>query len=331
MPANLPPQYHEAEKRYRAARTIPEKVAALQEMLAVMPKHKGTDHLKADLRAKVAKLMDDLERPAASRGGRPSPFAIRKEGAGQAVLVGPPNSGKSSLLAALTGAKVKVAPYPFTTQVPEPGMLPFENTHIQVVDTPPLSEGRLESRVFGLLRNSDVLVAVVDLGASPVTQVEALLGVLRQWGIQPLAMGEDAEPSRRQTEKRLVIAANKADLEGALDAFQQFIAHCGQHFPVVLTSATEAVGLEDLGREIFKSLGVIRVYTAPPGSEPSLENPLVLPQGSTVKDAATSIHKEWQRKLKYARVWGSATFDGQRVGRDYVLADGDVLQLHGQG
>jgi len=329
MPANLPPQYHEAEKRYRAAHAIPEKLAALQEMLAVMPKHKGTDHLKADLRAKVAKLTDELERPTGSRGGRPSPFAIRKEGAGQAVLVGPPNSGKSSLLAVLTGAKVKVASYPFTTQVPEPGMLSFENTRIQVVDTPPLSEGRLESQLFGLLRNSDILVAVVDLGASPAAQVEAVLRVLRQWGMQALGQGKDPEPDHRQTEKRLVVAANKADLEGAPEAFQRLLADYGQHFPVVLTSASDAVGLEDLGREIFRSLGVIRVYTTSPGSEPSFENPLVLPRGSTVEDTATSIHKAWQRKLKYALVWGSAKFEGQRVGRDYVLADGDVLQLHG--
>jgi ribosome-interacting GTPase 1 len=329
MPANLPPQYHEAEKRYRTARAIPEKVAALQEMLAVMPKHKGTDHLKADLRAKVAKLMDELERPAGPRGGRPSPFSIRKEGAGQAVLVGPPNSGKSSLLAALTDARARVASYPFTTQVPEPGMLRFENTHIQVVDTPPLSEGRLESRLFGLLRNSDLLVAVVDLGAAPSAQVEAVLQVLGQWGMQALGLGEDPEPGHRQTEKRLMIAANKADLEGAQDTFQGLLADYGQRFPVVLTSTADAAGLEELGRQIFRSLGVIRVYTASPGSEPHFENPLVLPQGSTVEDAATSIHKAWQHKLKYALVWGSAKFEGQRVGRDYVLVDGDILQLHG--
>jgi ribosome-interacting GTPase 1 len=328
MPANLPPQYREAEKRYRAARTIPEKVSALQEMLAIMPKHKGTDHLKADLRGKVAKLMDELDRPTAARGGRPSPFAIRKEGAGQAVLVGPPNSGKSSLLVALTGAKAKVASYPFTTQVPVPGMLPFENTHIQVVDTPPLSEERLEGQLYSLLHNCDVLVAVVDLGSGPVSQVETVFRVLRQWEIQPVGPGDDAERDRGQMEKRLVIAATKADLEGALDAFQQLTAHCRRQFPVVLTSASEGVGLEDLGKEIFRSLGVIRVYTARPGSEPSLDNPMVLPEGSTVQEAATSIHKEWQRKLKYALVWGSAKFEGQRVGRDYVLADGDVLQLH---
>jgi len=329
MPANLPPKYHEAENRYRAARTVPEKVAALQEMLALMPKHKGTDHLKADLRARIAKLTDEIDHPASSRGGRPYPFAIRKEGAGQAVLVGPPNSGKSSLLAAVTGAKVRVGAYPFATQVPEPGMLRFENIHIQVVDTPPLSEGRLESRLFGVMRNADVLVAVVDLGASPVTQVEAVLRLLRQWGMRPLGLDDDLEPGGEQTDKRLLIAANKADLERALDASQRLLADYGRQFSVVLTSATAGVGLEELGRELFRSLGVIRVYTAASGSEPNKENPLVLPQGSTVEDAATSIHRAWEQKLKYALLWGSAKFEGQRVGREHVLADGDVLELHG--
>jgi ribosome-interacting GTPase 1 len=310
MPANLPPHYHEVEKRYRAARTVPEKVAALQEMLALMPKHKGTDHLKADLRARIAKLTDEIDHPAASRGGRPYPFAIRKEGAGQAVLVGPPNSGKSSLLAALSGAKVRVGAYPFTTQVPEAGMLQFEN-------------------MFGVMRNADVLVVVVDLGAGPVTQVEAVLRLLRQWGMRPLGLDDDLEPGGEQTDKRLLIAANKADLEGALDASQRLLADYGRQFSVVLTSAAAGLGLEDLGRQIFRSLGVIRVYTAAPGAQPNKENPLVLPRGSTVEDAATGIHRAWQQKLKYALLWGSAKFEGQRVGRDHVLADGDVLELHG--
>jgi hypothetical protein len=245
------------------------------------------------------------------------------------VLIGPPNSGKSSLLAALTGAKARVGEYPFTTQVPEPGMLRFENIHIQIVDTPPLSEGRLESRLFGLMRNADLLVAVVDLGANPVMQVEAVLRLLRQWGIKPLGPSDDAEADCEQADKRLVVAANKADLGGALDAFRPLLASYGGRFSVVHTSASQAVGLEELGREIFKSLGVIRVYTAAPGAEPNLENPLVLPQGSTVEEAATGIHKAWQQKLKYALLWGSAKFEGQRVGREHVLADGDVVELHG--
>ncbi len=329
MPANLPPDYHEAEKRYRAAHSVPERVTALQEMLAVMPKHKGTDHLKADLRAKIAKLMDELDHPSASKGGRPYPFAIRKEGAGQAVLIGPPNSGKSSLLMALTGAKARVGDYPFTTQLPEPGMLRFENIHIQIVDTPPLSEGRLESRLFGLIRNADALVAVVDLGGDAGTQLEAVLRMLGQWGMKARGLKEDTQPDGEQTDKRLVIAAAKSDLEGAPDAFQGLLAEYGDRFPVVSTSAGRKVGLEDLGRAIFESLGVIRVYTAAPGAEPNLDNPLVLRQGSTVEEAANAIHKVWQHRLKYALLWGSAKFEGQRVGREHVLVDGDIVELHG--
>jgi ribosome-interacting GTPase 1 len=208
-------------------------------------------------------------------------------------------------------------------------MLRFENIHIQIVDTPPLAEGRLESRLFGLIRNADVLVMVVDLGSGPATQVEAVLRLLGHWGMKPLGLGENTQPDTDQAAKRLVIAASKADLEGAFDTFQTLQAEYGQRFPVVMTSAGQGVGLEDLGRAIFRSLGVIRVYTAAPGAEPNLENPLVLRQGSTVEEAATLIHKAWQQKLKYALLWGSAKFEGQRVGREHVLVDGDVVELHG--
>ena len=120
MPANLPPQYYIAEEKYREAKGLADKAAALQQMLAATPKHKGTDHLRADLRAKVAKALEELESPKRS-GSKPSPYAIRREGAGQAVLVGRCNAGKSQLLAALTGAPAKVAAYPYTTRIPMPG------------------------------------------------------------------------------------------------------------------------------------------------------------------------------------------------------------------
>ncbi|HXG41730.1 MAG TPA: GTPase [Dehalococcoidia bacterium] len=329
MPANLPPQYHEAERRYRTARTVPEKIAALQEMLALMPKHKGTDHLRAELRAKMARLMDELEHPAGPRGNRSHPFAIPKEGAGQAALVGPPNSGKSSILAALTGAPAKVAHYPFTTQLPQPGMARFQDVHIQLVDTPPLAEGRLEGRLFGLLRNADALLLVTDLSAGAVAQAEGTIALLEGWGIEPLGRQQRPDPAHWQVQKPLVVVGNKADLEGALDEFQRLEAALGDRFPVVMVSVQEGVGLDDLVREAFLALGVIRVYTKPPGESPRLDAPLVLPAGSTVEEAAESLHKSWRQRLKYALVWGSTRFPGQRVGRDYVLSDRDVIELHG--
>ena len=137
MPANLPPQYFAAEKRFRAAKTIPEKIEALEAMLAIMPKHKGTDKLRADLRGRMAKLSAEAERArATSRKG--TSHYIRKEGAGQAVLVGLPNVGKSQLVAALTEATPEIGEYPFTTRSAIIGMMPFENVQIQLIDLPPL-------------------------------------------------------------------------------------------------------------------------------------------------------------------------------------------------
>lgn len=171
MPANLPPQYFDAEKRYRTARTPEDKIEALETMLAIMPKHKGTDHLHGDLRRKIAKLTEEAERKAAT--SRAS-FYIRKEGAGQVALVGLPNVGKSQLLATVTDALPEIGDYPFTTKTPNIGMMKFENIQVQIVDTPPVT-GR-DSRVWlnNVARNADLIVIVVDLNNSPVEQAEKI-------------------------------------------------------------------------------------------------------------------------------------------------------------
>jgi len=171
VPTNLPPKYYVAEEAYRAAIGPAEKAATLQQMLSATPKHKGTDHLRADLRAKISKALEELENP--KRGaGRPSPYAIRKEGAGQAVLIGKSNAGKSQLVATLTGADAKVAAYPFTTRIPLPGMLPFQNVKIQLVDTPAIDDPEVQSQLFSLVRNTDLVVAVVDLSEDPLTDAD---------------------------------------------------------------------------------------------------------------------------------------------------------------
>ena len=172
MPTNVPPQYRDAEQRFRDAVTIQAKIAALQEMLQIMPKHKGTDHLKAQLRSRLSKLMSDLETSSGGKGGRTEPFSLPKEGAGRVTLIGPTNVGKSQILSSTTGARTKVGAYELSTQEPVPGMYPYSDIYIQMVDTPPITNRATQSRLYGLLRTSDIFVFVADLTNNPIAQTE---------------------------------------------------------------------------------------------------------------------------------------------------------------
>ena len=333
MPTNVPPQYHEAEERFRRAGTTQAKIAALHEMLAIMPKHKGTDHLKAQLRARMSRLVAELEGPSrGQRGGRTEPFSLPKEGGGRATLVGPTNVGKSLLLTRATGAQTRVGAYALSTQEPVPGMFPYEDMYIQLVDTPPISNPNTQSRLYGLLRSSDVFVVVVDLSLDGVSQVREVFSELEQWGFRLLGREEEADDESPWMAKPTILVGNKADIPGSLDQLQELEAAFGDTYPVVMASAEEQVGLEELGWEVFRALKVIRVYTKSPRTK--LEqfertDPIVLPLGSTVAEAAGQVHKEFGQGLKYAVLWGqSGKFEGQRVGRQHQLTDGDVIELH---
>ena len=333
MPTNVPPQYRAAEDRFREAATTQAKIAALQEMMSIMPKHKGTDHLKAQLRAKMSQLMDELEGPSKGPGsGRTEPFSLAKQGGGRATLIGLSNVGKSLILSRATGANTKVGSYAQSTQEPVPGMLPYEDVLIQLVDTPPISNARTQGRLYGLLRNTDIFVIVVDLAQEAVPQVREVFSELEQWGFRLLERGEEAEGDSSELEKPTILVANKADIPGALDQFQLLEDEFGGRYPLILASAEEEVGLDELAEEIFRALRVIRVYTKSPRDK--LEDfqrgdPFVLPAGSTVEVAAGHVHKDLVRSLKYAVLWGeSGKFDGQRVGRTHELTDGDIIELH---
>ena len=300
----------------------------MQEMISTTPKHKGTDHLRAELRAKMARHTEELERPRQTSSG-PQPFALRKEGAGQVMLVGLPNSGRSQLLATLTGADAKVAPYPFTTQLPLPGMLQFENVGMQLIDTPPINDGDMQTRLFSLLRNTDLLVIVLDLSTDAVAQMENVASELEDWGYLLLGEGETLDTEEHRVQKKAVLVGSKADESGGLEQFQRLEKTFGARFPAVMVSAAEEVGTDELREAIFTALDIVRVYTKSPAGKPDYDTPTVLARGSRVEDAAEVLHRDWRRRLKYAVLWGSGKFDGQRVGRDYVLADGDVLEFHG--
>ncbi len=326
MPANLTPQYLEAERRFRAAKTVEERVAALEEMLAVIPKHKGTEHIRGDLKRRLAKLKSEAEQARSRRGG--FSFAVDREGAGQVVLAGPANAGKSALVGCLTNAQTEVGEYPFTTRRPVAGMMPFVNIQIQLVDLPAISQTYMEPWVPSLVRPADLVLLVADLGNPAVLEeLEEVLAILEQTKLL-LGGGAATEPPLGWVRKPALLVGNKADVAEAETVLELVRAAHGDRMPVCAVSATAALGLEALRRAIYDGLAIVRVYCKAPGKEPSMSSPVVLPRGSTVVEMAGSIHKDFARQLQYARVWGSSKFDGQRVQRDYVVREGDIIELH---
>jgi len=326
MPANLTPEYFQAEKRYRQAKTPEEKVEALETMLSVMPKHKGTDRLRAELRTKIARFSEESQRKlATSRRG--SAYNITREGAGQVILVGFPNAGKSQLVTTVTEASPNVADYPFTTQSPTPGMMMFEDVQIQLVDTPPIIDRDARPWLSNLLRGADLLLLMVDLSQEPIGQVEAIIEELGKLKIKLIERQEQGEEFWVRQSKAMIVG-NKIDLDGSEENLRNLESRYGEEFSIIAISATRGNGLEDLKREVYKSLDVIRVYTKAPGQKKGLGEPMIMKRGSTANDAAESVHKDFQAKLKYALVWGSGKFDGQKVKREHILEDGDVIELH---
>ncbi len=328
MPANLPPQYFEAEKRYRLAKEPKDKLKILQEMFAIMPKHKGTDKLQADLKFRISKLKKEMQqkKKVARRGDQ---YFVDKEGAAQVVLIGAPNVGKSQILASLTNATPEVASYPYTTLKPLCGMMPFENIQIQLVDTPPISADFMEPWLSGIIRNADLVIVVTDLGAeSMLEETEILLGRLAEYKIQLESEEKETDPLDGIAHKKTSLLGNKSDLERSKEnsAFLKDIY--AKRFPIFYISAQKGANLEELKRYIFERLEILRVYTKTPGKKADFEDPVILRIGSTLLDAAKAIHKDFSRNLKYARIWGAGVYDGQMVQKDFVLEDGHVVEFH---
>ncbi len=325
MPANLPPQYFEAEKRYRSAKEPEEKIAALQAMLAIMPRHKGTDKLHAGLRRKIARFTQEAERKYAT--ARRAGFHISREGAGQIMLVGPANAGKSQLLAAVTEAVPEIAEYPFTTKTPIPGMMKFEDIQIQLVDTPPIGHKEVRVLLANALRNADIIAIVIDLSLEPISQVEAALQGLREARIEPLT-DDGTQVTPGSYPGKMLIVGNKNELAGSNENWERLHSQYAKLFPLVSISAREGSSLEEFKRAVYQTLNIVRVYTKTPGSKADLIDPMILEKGSTLEEAAESLHKDFYQNLKYAVVWGSGKYEGQRISKGHVLQDGDVVEFH---
>lgn len=354
MPINPSPEYKDAEREYRKAREPRDRLRCLKEMLRTIPKHKGTERLQADLKTRIKTLTDELAGPRKG-GGRGGPsHAVHPEGAAQVVLVGPPNAGKSSLVARLTGSHTEVGPYPFTTHAPVPAMLPHEDVLIQLVDLPPVSADFMEPWYPNALQTADAALLVVDL-ADPecLDHVVAIRERLEEKNVTlderwPFPLGDEISPAPASVDPvsandsddeeemedpfrvqlPTLLVANKSDLDPDPEEVQVLEELLGVRYPAVAVSAETGQGLDAIGPLIFRGLGVVRIYTKIPGKPADEGRPFTLPHGSTVLDLARVVHKDLAGTFKFARIWGSGVFDGQQVGPDHTVSDRDIVELH---
>jgi ribosome-interacting GTPase 1 len=327
MPTNLPPEYFEAEKHYRAATSPTDKITRLEELIGTIPKHKGTDKIRADLRRRLSKLRSAAQTKK-SLGRQESAYQFDKEGAGQAVVIGPANVGKSALVAALTNATPEVADFPFTTWTPTPGMMRVENIQVQLIDTPPLNREYLEPEMLDLIRRADLILLMVDLQTDPFHQLEETVELLAEHRVLPRHLEASYPQERGLAFIPFLVLVNKSDGESSDEDFEIFCELLEDDWPLLPLSATTGRNLELLKQTVIECLEVIRIYSKAPGKEPDFTAPFVMKRGGTVEDFAGKIHKDFVDSLKLARIWGDGVYDGQPVGRDHVLHDGDVVELH---
>ena len=328
MPANLPPQYFETKRKLKTAKTPQEKIALLEELLSLVPKHKGTEKLQALLKTKIAKLRSAAQkRPAIAKHG--PAFRIEKAGAGQIVLVGPPNAGKSSLVKALTNASPEIGQYPFTTHFPSPGMMSYENIQIQLIDTPPITSDYLEFWQAELIKGGDGILFLLDLGNSdPLDDFQAITAKLKEKNIEISSTDRERAGLSSIFIKKSLLVANKIDLPAASKKFSLLQQTLPSDFDLLPLSALRGDNLELLRKKIFIFLDVLRVYSKVPGKKVDYDQPFVFKRGSTLMDMAQAVHKDFAKKLKYARIWGKNKYQGQKVNREYLLEDEDVIELH---
>ncbi len=317
MPANLPPDYFEEEKKLRHAKTIDEKIEIVERMLAIMPHHKGTDKLIAAHRAKIAKLKEERDRRPQSQKKGDTLWNVKKEGVGQVLFIGFPNGGKSSLVSNLTGEELEIADYPFTTRHLLMRMMRFEDIMIQLVDTTAIGDENTHMWFGNMTRKADVIVFVIGLSDSLDTEFELIMEEVKRYN-----------PGFDQDNSNIVIVINKIDFTEYAKNLEEFESIVGRRYKVVPVSVKNDVNLYYLKEILFKTLGIIRLYSKLPGKKADLEVPFILDKGSTVKNAAERIHKDFVSKLRYAKLWREGSLSGMMVSKNFVLEDKDVIELH---
>ncbi|MBN1997478.1 TGS domain-containing protein [candidate division KSB1 bacterium] len=326
MPANLSPEYYRAEEEYRKAATPHQRLDALKKMLSAIPKHKGTEKMQADLKKRIAAQREEIQHSGRKKGFS---YRVEKEGGGQVVLAGGPNSGKSQLAAGLSCTPVEVAPYPYSTRMPHPVMMTYEDIQIQLVDVPPVCSEHMEYWVPTIIRSADLVVLVADLSADDVLEkLEDCIQVLTDAKIDLVAYKPKEDFWASVAKKCTRLVGTKLDVAGARDNWEVVRELYVKKFSMSAVSAQTGEAIDRLREEIFLTLNIIRVYSKPPGKDADMHQPFVLGRGSTVFDFANTVHRDFAERLKFARLWGHGKFEGQRVNRDYVLKDKDVVELH---
>lgn len=328
MPANLTPQYQKAEAEYRRAGTTAEQVECLEKMLQLIPKHKGTEKLQADLKSRLkeakAELKADKKAPKKGRS-----YKFPRQGAGQVLLIGAPNSGKSRILWELTNAEPEVADYPFATHEPIPGMMPWNDIMVQLIDTPPITDSHIEPYLTSMVRSADGVLLCFDGSSDDSPQETA--AVVEQLSSRKTLLADRtafAEDDFSVLRIKTMLVATRGDAPECDTRLELFRELAPAHFETVRVQLDSQESCENLRNRIYEFLDVIRVYTKRPGQHADRADPFTIPRGGTVEDLAEQVHRDLAEQLKFGRVWGASARDGQTVGRDHRLCDGDVVELH---
>ena len=304
MPANLPPQFFELQKKLTQTKDIQEKIEILKEMLAICPKHKGTERVQEEIKKKIAKLKKIQPKKTRTE----TLYFVKKEGAGQVLVLGAPNSGKTSLINLLCETNFKVGDYPFTTQFPAPAMMKFENVLIQLVDTPPIIKEFKPGWLKNLAKQADKILVLVDLSENPENQLKEIFEILEEWKIE---------------KEKIFLVGNKIDLEKAKENFEKL----KRKFEIFEISTKEKSKIEKLKEKIFRELKIIRVYPKEPKKEADFGVPFILKEGTKLIDFVKEIRKDWVLKFKGAKLYEKNLKNFKIVGRDYVLKDGDIVEI----
>lgn len=328
MPTNVTPEYKKAEAAFREATTIEEKIDRLELMIALLPKHKGTDHLYANLKQRLSKLRKQLETSGKKgRGGlhRGGPYAdITREGAAQLVMIGPANCGKSSILEALTNAKPEIGDYPFTTHQLQPGMIEYEDIQIQLIDSPPVTADFMPEHLQSFVRGADAVLLVADLSKDSILEDTEI--VIEAFASRHVDFVPDPQ-SKDLFSVACRILANKKDTHDADSRLEMLHELMGQRFDIFAISCLDTGNVTELPAMLFRWLNIVRVYTKTPGKKADLKRPYTVFAGHTVEDVCGLIHKDFRENLRFARLWrnnrGPIT-----ISRNENVQDGDILEIH---